>query len=79
MLLSTFRASDVFRAFFLGMTFSANIADLGFFLPTGSGLLQANGLVSLVPGKPRLRLDLAGERVGWDDLSIANLSIQNSN
>jgi autotransporter translocation and assembly factor TamB len=62
-----------------GMNFSANIADLGFFLPTGSGLLQASGLVSLVPGKPRLRLDLAGERVGWNDLSIARLSIQNSN
>ena len=61
-----------------GMNFSANIADLGFFLPTGSGLLQANGSMSLEPGKPRLRLDLEGEQLGWNDLSIARLSIQNS-
>jgi translocation and assembly module TamB len=61
-----------------GMTFSANIADLGFFLPAGSGLLQADGLVSLVPGKPRLRIDLNGEQLGWNDVSIARLSIQNS-
>jgi translocation and assembly module TamB len=61
-----------------GMIFSTNIADLGFFLPTGSGFLQASGMVSLVPGKPRLRLDLAGEQLGWNDLSLEKLSIRNS-
>ncbi len=49
-----------------GLVFSVNIDDLGYFLPSGSGSVQADGRASLLPGKPRLRLNLDGEQLGWE-------------
>jgi len=61
-----------------GLVFSAVINDLGSFLPSGSGSVQTKGRVSLHPGKPRLRLDLEAEQLGWNGSSVQTLSIHNS-
>jgi translocation and assembly module TamB len=61
-----------------GLVFSANIDDLGFFIPSGSGSVQANGRVSLLPGKPRLRLNLEAEQLGWNGISVQALSTHDS-
>ncbi len=58
-----------------GLVFSVNIDDFGSFLPSGSGSLQANGLASLAPGKPRLRLNLDAEQLEWSGISVQELSI----
>ena len=61
-----------------GLIFSATIDDLGFFIPSGSGSVQANGQASLLPGKPRLKLDLEAEQLGWNGISVQALSIHDS-
>jgi len=61
-----------------GLVFSANIDDLGDFLPTGSGSVQANGRASLLPGKPRFRLDVKAEQLSWNGISVQALSIHDS-
>jgi translocation and assembly module TamB len=61
-----------------GLFFSANIDDLGFFIPSASGSVQANGQASLLPGKPRLKLDLEAEQLGWNGISVQALSIHDS-
>jgi translocation and assembly module TamB len=61
-----------------GLVFSVNIDDLGYFLPSGSGSVQANGRASLLPGKPRIRLNLDAEQLGWNGISVKELSIHDS-
>ncbi len=61
-----------------GLVFSAKIDDLGYFLPSGSGSVQANGRASLLSGKPRLRLDVKAEQLSWNGISVQALSIHDS-
>ncbi len=61
-----------------GLAFSLNIDDLGHFLSSGSGSVQAKGQASLLPGKPRLRLNLDAEQLGWDGILVQELSIHDS-
>jgi translocation and assembly module TamB len=61
-----------------GLMFSAMIDDLNTFLPAGSGSVEMNGQVFLLPGKPRLRLDLEAEQLGWSGISVHTLSIHDS-
>ncbi len=61
-----------------GLEFSANIVNLGTFLPHGSGALQADGQLSLRAGQPRLRLDLEAQDIAWEDVSLPQVSIKDS-
>jgi len=61
-----------------GLAFSLNIDDLGHFLSSGSGSVQAKGQASLLPGNPRLRLNLDAEQLGWDGILVQELSVHDS-
>jgi translocation and assembly module TamB len=61
-----------------GLMFSATIDDLQTFLPTGLGTVEMNGRTSLLAGKPRLRLNLEAEQLGWNGISVHTLSIHDS-
>ena len=61
-----------------GLNFSANIDELGYFLPSGSGSVQMSGRASLQAGEPRLRLDLEAEQLGWNGISVQALNIHDS-
>ena len=58
-----------------GLMFSAMIDDFETFLPASSGSVKMNGRASLLPGKPRLRLDLEAEQLGWNGILVRALSI----
>ncbi len=60
-----------------GLGFSVSTDELGYFLASGTGSVQAHGRVCLLPDKPYLRLDLEAEKLGWNDLSLDTLSIHN--
>ena len=58
-----------------GVRFDARIADLGDFLPGGSGALQGQGSLTLDPAAPALRLNLTGSDLAWSDISIPELLV----
>ena len=61
-----------------GLSFFTQIEDLGFFIPQAFGSVQAKGQVSLRPDNPYLRLDVKGEQLGWNGISVEALSIHDS-
>jgi translocation and assembly module TamB len=58
-----------------GVAFTADIADLGSFLAHSSGSIEAGGRLSLKTGNPKLRLNLEGKDLAWEDIHLPQISI----
>ena len=60
-----------------GLDFTADIGDVGSFLPDGFGALAANGNVRMTEGRPILKLAAEGNMLAWRDISVPSLEIHN--
>ena len=61
-----------------GLTFDVFIDDLGLYVDGGFGELRAAGAVSLQPDAEFLRLDAASDLMGYRDLRIGGLRIEDA-
>lgn len=58
-----------------GLTFSADINDLGQFVPQGAGMLSMQGRVSNLKGQAGLNIDMQGKDLAWNDIHLPAVTI----
>ena len=61
-----------------GLAFTANIADLGDFLPDVRGILNASGTLFLRSGWPILDVEANGSDIGWNDIQVSSFTVDGS-
>lgn len=58
-----------------GLAFSADINDLGQFVPQGAGVLNMQGRVSNLKGQPGLNIVMQGKDLAWNDIRLPVVTI----
>lgn len=62
-----------------GLEFTADITNLGDFLPNSQGVIAASGTLFLRSDWPAIRLAAQGTGIGWQDYQVSSLTINGSN
>lgn len=62
-----------------GLAFSADISNLGDFLPDSRGSFVATGSLNLRSGWPVLNLEANATEIGWQDYQVSSLTVSGGN